>query len=129
MVATLQRDGEGTLLTLVHHGLADGARDAHAEGWSHYLARLAPVAAGLPGEPDPWIISDQKERRCRYRGSGGRHPSRSDQFMKAGRNASAAGCPALGSRTHPPPTGCSRWISVVRAASARARATSPSMSV
>jgi hypothetical protein len=28
-----------------------------------------------------------------------------------------------------PPTGCSRWISVVRAASARARATSPSMSV
>jgi uncharacterized protein YndB with AHSA1/START domain len=55
---TLERDGEGTLLTLSHHGLADGARDAHAEGWSHYLARLAPVAAGRPSEPDPWIVTD-----------------------------------------------------------------------
>jgi hypothetical protein len=29
---TLERDGEGTLLTLSHHGLAHGVRDAHAEG-------------------------------------------------------------------------------------------------
>ena len=55
---TLERDGEGTLLTLLHHGLADGARDAHAEGWSHYLARLVPVAAGRPAQPDPWIVTD-----------------------------------------------------------------------
>ena len=55
---TLERDGEGTLLTLVHRGLADGTRDAHAEGWGHYLARLAPVAAGRPAEPDPWIVTD-----------------------------------------------------------------------
>ena len=55
---TLERDGEGTLLTLSHHGLADGARDAHAGGWSHYLARLAPVAAGRPSEPDPWIVTE-----------------------------------------------------------------------
>src|ERR687891_600896 len=47
----LERDGEGTLLTLLHHGLADGVRDAHAEGWTHYLARLAPVAAGRPAQP------------------------------------------------------------------------------
>jgi hypothetical protein len=55
---TLERDGEGTLLTLLHHGLATDARDAHAEGWSHYLARLAPVAAGLPAELDPWTVTD-----------------------------------------------------------------------
>jgi uncharacterized protein YndB with AHSA1/START domain len=55
---TLQRDGDGTLLTLLHHGLAGGTRDAHAEGWTHYLARLAPAAAGHPVEPDPWIVTD-----------------------------------------------------------------------
>ena len=55
---TLEPDGDGTLLTLLHHGLADRARDAHAEGWAHYLARLAPVAAGRPAEPDPWIVND-----------------------------------------------------------------------
>jgi uncharacterized protein YndB with AHSA1/START domain len=55
---TLERDGEGTLLTLLHHGLADDARDAHAEGWTHYLARLAPVGAGDPAKPDPWIVTD-----------------------------------------------------------------------
>jgi uncharacterized protein YndB with AHSA1/START domain len=55
---TLEPDGEGTLLTLLHHGLADRAREAHAEGWSHYLARLEPVAGGRPPEPDPWILND-----------------------------------------------------------------------
>jgi uncharacterized protein YndB with AHSA1/START domain len=55
---TLRPDGEGTLLTLLHHGLADGARDAHGDGWSHYLARLAPVAAGHRPQPDPWIVND-----------------------------------------------------------------------
>jgi len=54
----LQPDGEGTLLTLSHHGLPEATRDAHAEGWSHYLIRLAPVAAGRPSEPDPWIVTD-----------------------------------------------------------------------
>lgn len=54
---TLEPDGNGTVLTLLHHGLTDGARDAHAEGWTHYLARLAPVAAGGPSEPDPWIVN------------------------------------------------------------------------
>jgi uncharacterized protein YndB with AHSA1/START domain len=55
---TLEQDGDGTLVTLAHHGLADGARDPHAEGWSHYLARLTPVAEGRPSEPDPWIVND-----------------------------------------------------------------------
>jgi len=55
---TLEPDGEGTRLTLLHHGLAGPLRDAHAEGWTHYLGRLAPVAAGRPAEPDPWIVTD-----------------------------------------------------------------------
>jgi uncharacterized protein YndB with AHSA1/START domain len=54
----LQPDGDGTLLTLLHHGLPDAARDAHGDGWTHYLARLAPVAAGHPPRPDPWIVHD-----------------------------------------------------------------------
>jgi uncharacterized protein YndB with AHSA1/START domain len=55
---TLERHGDGTVLTLVHHGLGKPTRDAHAAGWTHYLARLAPVASGYPAEPDPWILSD-----------------------------------------------------------------------
>lgn len=45
-------------LTLLHHGLTGRGRDAHAEGWAHYLGRLAPVAAGRPAQPDPWIVND-----------------------------------------------------------------------
>jgi uncharacterized protein YndB with AHSA1/START domain len=55
---TLERDGDGTRLTLFHHGLPERTRDAHAEGWAHYLARLAPAAAGRAPEPDPWIVND-----------------------------------------------------------------------
>jgi uncharacterized protein YndB with AHSA1/START domain len=55
---TLEPDGDGTRLVLLHHDLPDGLRDAHADGWIHYLARLAPVAAGAPAERDPWIVND-----------------------------------------------------------------------
>jgi hypothetical protein len=55
---TLAPDGDATLLTLLHHGLEDGARDPHAKGWSHYLARFAPVAARRLPEPDPWIVNE-----------------------------------------------------------------------
>lgn len=54
---TLEPDGGGTLLTLRHHGLQDATRQAHHEGWTHYLARLAPAAAGDPPAPDPWIVT------------------------------------------------------------------------
>jgi uncharacterized protein YndB with AHSA1/START domain len=55
---TLEPDGEGTRLTLLHHGLPEPARDPHAEGWAHYLARLMSVADGRPPSPDPWIVND-----------------------------------------------------------------------
>ncbi len=42
----------GTLLRMTHSGLPDAeACASHAEGWAHYLARLAVAAAG--GDPGP----------------------------------------------------------------------------
>lgn len=55
---TLERDGDGTLLTLLHHDLAEAAlREAHATGWEHYLERLVAAGAGKPQGRDPWIVT------------------------------------------------------------------------
>jgi len=51
---TLTPDGTGTLLRLVHRGVPRANRDGSAAGWTHYLARLARVAAGHDPGPDPW---------------------------------------------------------------------------
>jgi uncharacterized protein YndB with AHSA1/START domain len=56
---TLEREGDGTRIVLLHHGLEDAMRGAHDEGWAHYLARLAGAAAGDPPGPDPWIVNDR----------------------------------------------------------------------
>lgn len=49
---TLEPDGAGTVLRLVHSGLPSAeARAEHARGWDHFLERLAIVAAG--GDPGP----------------------------------------------------------------------------
>ncbi len=53
---TLAPEAEGTRLILEHHELVGGARDAHAEGWTHYLDRLMAAAAGEPPGRDPWIV-------------------------------------------------------------------------
>lgn len=56
---TFEPDGDdGTRLVLLHHDLPDAARAAHSEGWTHYLARLAPAAAGEAPGPDPWIVTE-----------------------------------------------------------------------
>jgi len=55
---TFEPDGDGTLLTLRHHDLPSRAREAHDEGWTHYLARLAVAARGERPGPDPWIVTD-----------------------------------------------------------------------
>lgn len=46
---TLEPDGDGTLLRLVHRDLPDELRQAHADGWNHYVSRLAVVVGG--GDP------------------------------------------------------------------------------
>jgi uncharacterized protein YndB with AHSA1/START domain len=44
-------EGKATLVRLTHTGLPAEERANHAEGWNHYLARLAIVAVG--GDPGP----------------------------------------------------------------------------
>ena len=45
---------DGTLLRLTHTGLPNSEQCAnHADGWAHYLGRLAEVAAGRDPGPDP----------------------------------------------------------------------------
>jgi uncharacterized protein YndB with AHSA1/START domain len=58
---TLEPDGGGTLLSLVHAGLpSEEMLDAHNDGWRHFLARLQIAAVGGDPGPDPWITgSDQ----------------------------------------------------------------------
>jgi uncharacterized protein YndB with AHSA1/START domain len=52
---TLEPDGDGTLVRLVHSRLPAGpAETFHRGGWVVYLPRLAAVAAGEDPGPDPW---------------------------------------------------------------------------
>jgi uncharacterized protein YndB with AHSA1/START domain len=45
----------GTLLRLTHTGLPSAEQCAgHAEGWAHYIDRLAVAAGGRDPGPDPW---------------------------------------------------------------------------
>jgi uncharacterized protein YndB with AHSA1/START domain len=46
--------GNGTLLRLVHRGSPPDRRERHAQGWSHYLARLQITAAGGDPGRDPF---------------------------------------------------------------------------
>ena len=48
----------GTLLRLVHRGLAGPTADAHDGGWTNYLARLAALAEGR--HPGPDALADQR---------------------------------------------------------------------
>lgn len=51
---TLEPDGDGTIVRLVHRGLPVGEGTGHAEGWEHFLPRLAVAATGGDPGPDPW---------------------------------------------------------------------------
>jgi uncharacterized protein YndB with AHSA1/START domain len=51
----IDQDG-GTLLRMTHSGFPDARQCAlHDEGWAHYFARLAVVAAGGNPGPDPGV--------------------------------------------------------------------------
>lgn len=60
---TLIPDGDGTLVRLRHRGLPLDQRDSHAEGWNHYLPRLAIAAAGGDPGPDPWAAAAEEGGR------------------------------------------------------------------
>jgi uncharacterized protein (TIGR03086 family) len=52
---TLEPGDGGTTVRLVHDGLAGEQAASHAEGWDHYLARLAAAGASGDAGPDSWI--------------------------------------------------------------------------
>jgi uncharacterized protein (TIGR03086 family) len=53
---TLEPADGGTLVRLVHEGLAGEHADSHAMGWDHYLGRLVRAAAEGDAGPDEWGI-------------------------------------------------------------------------
>jgi uncharacterized protein YndB with AHSA1/START domain len=50
---TLEPDGAGTILRLLHRGLPAPAVAGHSHGWDLYLSRLVEVGAGKDPGPDP----------------------------------------------------------------------------
>jgi len=46
--------GGGTRVDLTHSGLPEPDLPGHADGWQHFLPRLAVVAAGGDAGPDHW---------------------------------------------------------------------------
>ncbi len=60
---TLAPDGGGTLLRLVHRGVPPANRGGSAEGWTHYLSRLAVAATGNDPGPDPWATERNDSRK------------------------------------------------------------------
>jgi uncharacterized protein YndB with AHSA1/START domain len=49
----LNADGDETLLVLTHRSIAEDEAGMQQMGWTHYLPRLALVAAGQDPGPDP----------------------------------------------------------------------------
>jgi len=60
---TLAPNGGGTLLRLVHRGVPPANRGGSAEGWTHYLSRLAVAATGNDPGPDPWATERNDSRK------------------------------------------------------------------
>jgi uncharacterized protein (TIGR03086 family) len=54
VIITLEPAAGGTTIRLVHEGLTGEQADNHAEGWNHYLGRLAEAAAKGDAGPDEW---------------------------------------------------------------------------
>lgn len=60
---TLTPTARGTHVELTHAGLPAAQRDGHADGWSHFLARLRTVALGGDAGHDDWApVEDRTEQ-------------------------------------------------------------------
>ena len=53
---TFSEEGGGTRVRLRHKGLPPPLRAVHAQGWEHFLPRLAAVTEGRPPETDVWTM-------------------------------------------------------------------------
>jgi uncharacterized protein YndB with AHSA1/START domain len=51
---SFDRDGEGTIVRLVHRRLPAVAESFHRAGWEHFLPRLSVAAGGGDPGRDPW---------------------------------------------------------------------------
>jgi uncharacterized protein YndB with AHSA1/START domain len=49
-------EDDGTIVKLRHSGLPPALLGSHAEGWDHFLPRLASAAEGHNPGPDPWSM-------------------------------------------------------------------------
>jgi uncharacterized protein (TIGR03086 family) len=54
VTVTVEPEGDGSKVTLVHEGLDEQQAASHAEGWSHYLERLEKLAATGDAGQDEW---------------------------------------------------------------------------
>jgi uncharacterized protein YndB with AHSA1/START domain len=70
---TLQPEGDGTRLHLMHRNLSAEQRELHDSGWSHYVARLKIAAEGGIPEPDP-LADPSIHHSWRERALGARSP-------------------------------------------------------
>lgn len=55
---TMEEADGGTAVTLRHDGLAPEDEAGHAEGWTHYLGRLAAIATTGDAGADPWTLGE-----------------------------------------------------------------------
>lgn len=56
---TVEPDGAGSRVTLIHEGLTADQEVGHAEGWDHFLDRLQKVAAVGDAGPDEWAAAPE----------------------------------------------------------------------
>ena len=56
---SLARDGEATVVRIVHRELPQVAVPAHSSGWEHYAERLRVAAAGGDPGADDWIVPQE----------------------------------------------------------------------
>jgi uncharacterized protein (TIGR03086 family) len=56
VTVTVEPADGGSRVTLIHEGLNERQREAHAEGWEHYLERLVRVATNGDAGPDEWAF-------------------------------------------------------------------------
>ena len=63
VTVTIEPQGDGTLVRLVHDGLTDEQETGHAEGWNHYFERLELAAATGDAGPDDWAAAPAELNR------------------------------------------------------------------
>ena len=100
-------DGDGTIVRLRHLGLSPEQRQAHAEGWEHYMPRLALAAAGGDPGPDPSAPAgaDQVWETGRVRGrTARRHGGRRARLVPHGGSQLRCSVPVSRGQGHP-----TRW--------------------